>query len=200
MRKSDLRLAFAGWTVLLILCGCGTQQTGYIPTVPAHKQGVVYGGQQPVSGASIQLYSVGTSADGANATPLLSPAVVTDGNGGFNITGAYTCPSSSSLVYIAATGGNPGLAAGTNNADLAMMAALGPCGNLSASTHIIINEVTTVAAVYALSPYMNSLTAVGSSSGDAAGLTNAFALASEFVNNDLGSAPGTNVPAGDVVP
>jgi hypothetical protein len=184
----------------LLLFGCGTQQNGSQLTIRPGMRGLVHGGQQPIIGATIQLYSVGTTADGAASTPLLSPAPVTDANGNFNISGTYSCPSSSSLVYIAAGGGNPGLTSGTNNTAISLMAALGPCGNLTASTYIFINELTTLAAVYPLAPYMASASAVGSSSTDAPALANAFTLASEFVNTANGAAPGTGVLAGTIVP
>jgi hypothetical protein len=184
----------------LLLFGCGTQQNGSQLTIRPGMRGLVHGGQQPIIGATIQLYSVGATADGAASTPLLSPAPVTDANGNFNISGTYSCPSSSSLVYIVASGGNPGLASGTNNAAISLMAALGPCGSLTASTYIFINELTTLAAVYSLAPYMASSSAVGSSSTDAAALANAFTLASEFVNTANGAAPGTGVPVGTIVP
>ena len=80
------------------------------------------------------------------------------------------------------------------------MAALGPCGNLSASTFIFIDELTTVGAVYPLAPYMTSPTAVGAAPADAAALANAFTLASQFVNTTTGTAPGTGVPPGTIVP
>jgi hypothetical protein len=184
----------------LLLFSCGTQRNGPLLIVPAGRQGLVHGGQQPVTGATIQLYAVGTAGDGSAATPLLSPAAVSDANGGFNISGAYHCPSASSLVYIVASGGNPGLGPGINNAALSLMAALGPCGNLSPSTFIFIDELTTVAAVYALAPYMTSPSAVGSASGDATALAAAFTLASQLVNTTTGTAPGTGVPTGTSVP
>src|SRR5271156_4112443 len=115
----------------LLLFGCSTQRNAPQITIPAGVRGLVHGGQQPVTGATIQLYAVGTASEGSASTPLLSPAPVTDANGGFNITGTYTCPSSSALVYIVATGGNPGLPAGANNAAISLMAALGTFGNLS---------------------------------------------------------------------
>jgi hypothetical protein len=184
----------------LLVFGCGTQQNGSKLVVPAGRQGLVHGGQQPVTGATIQLYTVGTAGDGSAATALLSPAAVSDANGGFNISGKYTCPSASSLVYIVASGGNPGLPPGTNNAALSLMAALGPCGNLSPSTFIFIDELTTVAAVYALAPYMTSPSAIGSASGDATALASAFTLASYFANTTTGATPGTGVPVGTIVP
>ncbi|MGD0798684.1 MAG: choice-of-anchor D domain-containing protein [Acidobacteriaceae bacterium] len=105
---------------------------------------------------------------------------MTDANGNFNITGAYTCPMANPLVYMVATGGNPGLSA--------------------ASTFIVINELTTVGAVYPLAAFMSSPSAVGSGTGDAAALASAFALAAELVNPATGTSPGTNVPGGVTIP
>jgi hypothetical protein len=110
------------------------------------------------------------------------------------------------LVYLLATGGNPGLALGTNNTAITLIAALGSCSSLSSTTVINLNEVTTVAAVAALSPYMTSLTCttaptcIGSGTPDASGLAAAFTLASEFANTATGTSPGASVPAGDTVP
>jgi sugar lactone lactonase YvrE len=158
--------------------------------------GRVIGGQQPVSGSTIQLWAVGTTGDGSSATALLSPAVPSDANGNFSITGLFTCPSSSSLVYITATGGNPGLSGGSSNPNLTMLTPLGQCGNLSNSTSVIINELTTVAAVGNLAPYMNSYAAVGSSTAHASQLSSAFALINEFANSSNGQTPGPTLPAG----
>ncbi len=55
--------------------------------------GSVHGGQQPVSGATIQLYTVGTSGDGSAATPLLTSAVTTNASGGFVLTGSRAVPA-----------------------------------------------------------------------------------------------------------
>lgn len=168
-------------------------------TAGSSLRGHVKGGQQPISGATIQLYQVGTAGDGSAATAL-GASTTTDSSGSFTITSDYTCPGSNPLVYLLATGGNPGLTGGTNNTAIALMAALGPCSSLSASTYIILNEVTTVAAVAALSPYMTSPTSIGSGTSDAAALTAAFTLASQFASNATGTSPGAGVPAGDAVP
>jgi trimeric autotransporter adhesin len=185
---------------LFLLISCGTQHYSTPLVVPAGKQGLVHGGQQPVSGSTVQLYAVGTSGDGSAATPLLTPAAVSDANGAFNISGAYTCPSPSSLVYIVASGGNPGLPPGTNNTALSLMAALGPCGNLSPSTFIFIDELTSVAAVYSLAPFMTSPSAIGSTADDASSLAAAFTLASQLANTSTGTTPGTGIPVGTSVP
>ncbi len=187
---------------LAFFIGCSSLKMVDTSVAPggSNKQGLVRGGSQPIAGATVQLYVVGTAGDGSASTALLATPATTDANGAFNITGQYSCPSASSLVYLVATGGNPGMAAGTNNPTLALMTALGACGNLSASTFIVTNELTTVAAVWALAPYMSSYSSIGSASGDAAALTSAFALASQYVNPSTGVAPGQNVPAGATVP
>ncbi len=93
--------------------------------------GHIFGGSQPVSNASIQLYTPGTNGYGSASTPLLNQPVTTDANGFFSITGDYSCPSATSPVYLVATGGNPGLAPGTNNSAIALMGLLGQCGTLT---------------------------------------------------------------------
>jgi hypothetical protein len=80
------------------------------------------------------------------------------------------------------------------------MAALGPCSSLTSSTFISINELTTVAAVAALAPFMTSASAIGSASFDTTALANAFTLANQYVNTTTGTAPGNNVPTGYTVP
>jgi trimeric autotransporter adhesin len=137
-------------------CSSGPASTNGSLTTPAVRAtGSVYGGQNPVSGAVIQLWAVGTSGYGSAATPLISATVTTsDGSstadsnanagnafntlaaGGFTITGMYTCPTASTLVYLSATGGNPGLGGTVNNSAIVMLAALGQCGSLTSSTFI----------------------------------------------------------------
>jgi len=185
-----------------LLCGCGAGSS-YSPTTShpsSHVSGQAKGGQQPITGAAVQLYALGTTGDGSAATPLLTSAVTTDANGYFTITGFYTCPTPTSLVYVLISGGNPGLVSGTNNTAIALIAALGQCQYLSNLTFIYVTEITTVAAVAALSPYINSSTAIGSQPSEASALNSAFALASQLANTTTGSTPGTGVPAGESVP
>jgi phosphatidylserine/phosphatidylglycerophosphate/cardiolipin synthase-like enzyme len=75
------------------------------------------------------------------------------------------------------------------------MAALGPCGDLASSTYVVMNELTTIGAVAALSNFMASYASVGSGSGDASQLQTAFLAANEFVNTTNGTAPGATLPA-----
>jgi hypothetical protein len=180
--------------------------------------GTVHGGQQPVTGSVIQLYVAGTTGYGLGAIPLIpagsySPGgakgcvvsntvtcntnVQSDANGNFSITGDYTCPTTGNpLVYITATGGNPGLTSGTNNAALKLATPLGLCSSLTSSQTITINEVTTAATAFALGQYFTPI--FGATSTDAfgapsttqaqTGLTNAFATANLLVNSTSGVA------------
>ena len=188
-------LVVASTMMLLLSAGCAGnfQTTASSPQAAAVLQGSVHGGQQPVSGATIQLYGVGTTADKSAATTLLTAPVLTDGNGNFSITGLYSC-TGVTQVYITATGGIPG--GSLPNPNLAMMTALGACSSLTATTQIAIDENTTVAATSALLPYMSSYAAVGSGTSDAAAMTQAFALASQYVSPSSGQAPGQGIPAG----
>ncbi len=186
----------------LLLAGCATNRGGDSATpvpvpIPASRapSGSVYGGQQPVFGSTIQLYAVAATAKGA-ATPLISATVTTAQDGTFAITGDYSC-TGNPLVYIVATGGNPG---GGSNTALSLMAALGPCNNLAPSTFISINELTTVASVYALAPFMSGYTKVGAASSNATGIANAFQTVNSLVNTTTGTAPGPGLPANGTVP
>lgn len=158
------------------------------------------GGQQPVQGARIQLYAAGTNGDAALATALLTAAVSSDAGGNFSFSGLYQCPSPGSLVYLTATGGNPGLGAGTDNAALALMTAVGRCDSITPSTFVTVNERTTVAAVWTLAPFMNSPAMLGSSPIDLPGLTAAFAMVSAYVDRSTGAVPGPGLPQGGVAP
>jgi sugar lactone lactonase YvrE len=150
--------------------------------------GRVHGGQQAVVGAQIQLYAAGSAGNGSAAVALLPNATVISGSdGGFSITGDYTCPSANAQVYIVAQQGNPGLGQGGNNPALAMMAALGSCGNLSPTQYIWINEVTTAAAAWTLAPFTKDIADIGASSTNATGLANAFLNAQLIANTTTGT-------------
>ena len=196
LARHPLKIFFPA--LLIFLPGCAvtskSPQSSSTTLASTNFTGRVLGGQQPVSGAAIQLYAVSTAADGAAATPLLTSSVTSNSLGQFTITGLYTCPNPQRLVYITAIGGNPGLTSGSNNAALSLITALGPCGSLTSSTTITIDERTTVAAVTALAPFITSTSAIGSSSLDAPGLTAAFTLATSLVDPSTGNIPGPSLP------
>jgi streptogramin lyase len=211
----------------LLLCsmliGCGTVTSGISTTTTASNPtlkpggitGIVHGGQQPVSSSHIYLYAVATNGYAQPAASLLSTGsnvqfdtngngyVASDSGGGFNITGDYNCPTSTSLIYVLALGGNPGLSAGTNNAAIALAAALGNCTTIkanAASTNVVINELTTVAAAYALAGFMTAPTQAGASSTNLTGITNAFATAALLANIGTGNTPLTTPSGNGILP
>ncbi|MGA9063249.1 MAG: hypothetical protein WB341_16505 [Terracidiphilus sp.] len=188
---------------LLLVSGCAStaslHNTSPASTVASKLKGNVMGGQSPISGATVQLYAAGSSGYGSGAQALLTPALTTDANGNFTIpNGSYTCPLSNPETYIVATGGNPGV--GSNNPAITLMAALGPCDALSSSTYVVINEVTTVAAAFALAPFLGPGAQVGTIPANEQGLTNEFTNFNSLVNIATGTSPGTSVPAGVTVP
>jgi len=149
-------------------------------------------------GATIQLYTVGTSGLKSASTSMISSTVTTANDGSFSITGAYNCATlPATQVYITATGGNPG--AGTNTA-ATFVAALGACTNLTASTYIWMNEVTTVAAAYALAPFAADILHIGASGSSPSGLVNAFTNAGVLANTTSGTPGGASLGAGVTVP
>ncbi len=189
-----ISLATAALSVPMRLDGCGT---GTLNTGPVsgnlHLSGSVFGGQQPIANASVRLLTVNTTTLGGTVSAIISGGTVSSAaDGSFSITGDYSC-TNATQVYIVAVGGNPG--AGTNNASL-LATALGSCSNLTPSTSITINELTTVAAAYALAPYEgSSWTNIGAGMGTNAGTVG---LPNAFLTAALLASP--TVPAGVTVP
>jgi hypothetical protein len=194
---SHKSLKSAGLTLFsisaLFLAGCGIQPFTESAAHTLTVKGTAFGGQPPVSGSSVTLYATGQSGYGSAATSLGS--TTSDASGNFNIGSAIGC-SDPEQVYIVATGGNPGLTAGTNNNGLVLVAALGNCSSVSASTHVIINEVTTVAAAYALSGFAGTGVNIGTSATNSLGLQHAFQNAANIVDSSSGNARSTT-PAGN---
>lgn len=197
---SPLLLVVAG----LSLTGCvgsfeESARVGAQDPLAISIHGSVHGGQSPVSGSRIYLYSVALNGTyGSASTSLLnSPGyVVSDATGSWSITGAYPTCAAGSYVYMVALGGNPGLSAGTNNSALALMAGLGQCSSLNAATLVNINEVTTVATAYALAQFITDSTHVGTTSSNVVGLTNAFSTIGNLVNTSTGYSSALT-PAGN---
>jgi len=192
------------------LAGCGSgsvpslSQNPVTPSIAA-PHGEAFGGQQPVVGMSLQLYAPGSTGYGSAATAVFSAPIMTNSDGDFSFPPGWTCPAGNPEVYLVGTGGDPvaGDTGGSANPNLALMVALGLCGNLNASTHIHMNELTTVAAVWALAPFMSGSTQsylnLGTSSTNNAGLQLAFEAANEVANISNGTFPGA-LPAGATLP
>ncbi len=156
-------------------------------------QGLVNGGQsRAVAGAKVYVLQANTTGYSKPSLSLLTsstgnPAdsigyyVLTGEYGGFSIAGDYTC-TAGRQVYLYVLGGNSG-GNGPNSA-IGLIAALGACpesGNFTtAAPFVFVNEVTTVAAAYAMVGSATDPTHVsGSETPEAStGVANASMLAS----------------------
>jgi hypothetical protein len=181
---------------------------GVPPLSDATLTGTVATGTTPIVGAHVYLFAAGTGGYGTLATSLLSATetaatdsvggyglsntayVVTGTQGNFSMTGDYTCTSGQQL-YIYAQGGAGGTATG-------LLAAIGSCPAAGTTVIAQVNEVSTVAAAYALAGFAQDAVHV-SSSGTAlaqVGIANAFANAANLVKLSAGTALATT-PAGN---
>jgi hypothetical protein len=199
----------------------GSNQGGgsQTPLTDVALTGTAYGGQQTIVGAHVYLFAANTTGYGgagiaastSNASvSLLSAAetgasdsvgayVATGSNGGFSLTGDYSCTSGQQL-YLYVLGGNTG--SGTNSS-AGLMAAIGSCpASGSPAIAVTVNEVTTIAAAYALAGFATDATHV-SSSGTAlakTGLAAAFVNANSLVPASTGVAPATTASGNATVP
>jgi hypothetical protein len=201
MRLSGFASLIAFTAASVLLAGCAGFTTSGSPAAPsqislAGIHGTVFGGQQPIVGATIQLYQAGTTGYGQGATALIANGgVLTLAGGVFNISGLYTC-APGSQVYITSSGGNPG---GGTNANATLIAGLGLCDNAPNIPFITLDEVTTVGTVWALAPFMNGLN-IGAPPSNQSGLVSAFADINTLVTIVQGGSPGPAAPAGSTVP
>ncbi len=208
-RGSLAVLALMASSSVLLLSGCSSafHSTTAMPSGGVQVEnmaGKVHGGQQPVSGATVQIYevSVAGSGYGAAATPVAeggTTVTATTDSGGSWSYGAYTCASESDELYVVASGGNPGV--GATNSALSLMAVVGTCQQAHAGEvpFVFIDEVTTVATAYSLAGFMTDLTHVSTSTTNTVGLTNAFQTFGNLANLSTGAAL-TATPAYTTLP
>ncbi len=203
--RRSLALCWAAGALFLTGCGVArnpiaSSRGGGAAAVSLH--GVVHGGQNPVSGARIYLYSPGGAYGGASQSLVTSGNgyTLTNADGEFNF-GTFSCPEDpSSLLYVVAAGGDSG--DGPNN-KLMLMAAVGNCASFAANeatTFVAVNEVSTVAAVYALAPFMTGATSIGAPSSNLQGIANAFATVPQLVDLGTGEAYATTPNGNGAVP
>jgi len=202
--------AVVSCSCVLLLSGCSVAPVMTTTSTPTNQvqgaalKGRVHGGNNPISDAQVFLFAASTTGYGAQSLSRLpSPGyVMTDSNGNFSITGDYTCPSSTAQVYLYAVGGNPGLAPGTNNSAAGLLAALGTCAVPITNSFIFVNEVSTIAAAYAMAGFAVDAQHV-SSSGTAlaqTGIMNAFANAANLENISTGTALTMTTAGNGTVP
>jgi streptogramin lyase len=195
-------------------------------------QGVVHGGQQPLNGAHIYMYAASTTgyggsgiaASATNASKSLLTSVkgvtVSDGtnfyvttnqSGAFNIKGSFAC-TPGAQVYLYATGGDPqlngiGISSGSNSA-AGLLAVVGDCASATPgaafpkAAFVSMNEVSTIAAAYALAGFATDATHIGAPSSvtnhhlSATGIANAFNTALNLVSLSTGLPTGKTTASG----
>ena len=205
----SLSLAFS-LAFSVVLTGCSLTPTATsMPESGVAIRGSVYGGQQPIQGTHIYLFAANNTGYGTGSISLLNAAatgnsdalgayVLSNAHGGFTITGDYAC-TSAQQVYLYALGGDSGL--GPNSAS-GLLATLGQCpattNFLSTIPFIQVNEVSTIAAAYAMAGFATDATHISSSGSPLAqaGIANAFANAANLAAIATGSAL-TTTPAGN---
>ena len=180
------------------LAGCSVAPYTDTSSHSLNIKGTAFGGQPPISGAAISIYATGQS--GYGLSPSFLGGATTDANGNFQVT-SYTPCSDPEEVYLVASGGNPGLTAGTHNNAIMLVAALGKCSSVGAGTTVNVNEVTTIAAAYALRGFANVANfSIGTSATNPLGLQHAFLNAANIVDTTTGSARATTPAGNGMVP
>ena len=159
----------------LFTAGCANMATTATSTDSFGSEAVisggVKGGNQPVVGATVQMYGAGLMGVGSPA--LLYATTITDNNGGFSFVksannsttypsngNTYSCGTSTDRqLYIKVTRGNTaGNINGAVNEAAAFLAPVGYCSQVSAATFVNVSEVTTVATIAALAQFINPTT------------------------------------------
>ena len=144
-------------------------------------------------GSSVQLYAAGMTGNGSAPMALLSSPVTTDSTGAFAIATSTPCPYSNSVLYLVARGGSASVAGGSNNAAV-MTAVLGQCSALKNGASIVVNEATTIAAAWAMAPFLAAGAQIGTTATNSGGIALAAATAANLANNATGKAPGASFP------
>lgn len=150
------------------------------------------GGGNPIGGSALTLYAIGSSGYGGGNDALAT--AISSNTGAFTF--SFTCPSGNPQTYVVAIGGDAG---GGSNSAIGLVALSGPCDSLSSAGFVTVNELTTVAAEYALAQFSDSSGQnLGTSATNATGLNNAVGAAqSNLVVSYLanGDAANTGIPA-----
>ena len=178
-------------------------------STPSLALGGTVTGPDPISGAQVTAWAIGTTGYGQGATQLACVTTDTNGNFAFGtspgcggaLSSGFLCSGSSEQVYLTATGGTDGSQTAPNP-QIALLAALGPCGTISTSSAVVINEFSTIASVYALEQFANGSSPypIGAPATNAVGLSHALATITNLINPSDGVIPGPNLPPGVTIP
>lgn len=203
--------------LLPLLSGCGLPLQG-APGIASNISlaGRVHGGQSPIQNAVVKIYHTNPAATSYGSANVPIAATTSDVNGDFTFSpsaNGTNCPAGDQ-VYVTAAGGYQSGQPSLLNSQMLELAALGDCSNVSANTFVVVNELTTVAAAYALSGFITTSTDISNPSlyqaninapaanstltsaitpSTPAGLIHAFTNAANLVN-PTGGSTNTTVP------
>lgn len=171
---------------------------GILTITPANNPGVTFTGKAmagnlPITGATVQLYAAGATGNGSAGSALLTDALTTDSAGAFTVPAGYSCPAPASQLYVIVRGGQIGTSA--SNPAIMMATVIGPCNQLTASSQLVINEVTTAATAWGIAQFLSAGGNIGAASTNAQGLTNAVATVANLANLTTGTSPGPSFPS-----
>jgi streptogramin lyase len=215
-RRVTLGLLFSLFLGLGMLSACGGSSSSpthhhrptptltptATPTPGPGITGSVYGGSptvgSPISGAQVTLYQAGSS--GYGSAPLQLAQVTSSSDGGYNFPAVACQPTGySQQIYLLAAGGTIAGQSAANSA-IVLSAGAGSCADFA---HVVvINEVTTVATVWALDQFMDPTGHdIGTSSTNPSGLSNAATamISYSLVDLSTGIAP-ESFPDGVISP
>jgi hypothetical protein len=187
----------ASGVLIYVLAGCAADIESTATAVSTSAGGTYEGagfsgtvqvGAQPLIGAAVGLYAAGTSGNGSSGVALLTNPLTTSAQGSFSIPSGYGCSSGTAQLYLVARGGKPGNSTVAANSAITLLTALGACDQSRSS--VVVNEVTTVAASYALGQFLSAGGNLGVSSTNTVGLKNAVATAQALADIGKGSSPG----------
>ena len=166
-----------------------------------------FGNSAYLDSQSVTVLSAGLSSTSFEAVVSNIPASDIPASGNETITeaGSGLDPSASpcttgQYLYMTATGGNAGAG---NNSYIALMAPVGVCGPSTGSAYVVINEVSTVATVWALQQFMTinqgatsptPIWNIGTPSTNIKGFANAFQGIQQLENQGTGLAGPTTTP------
>ena len=156
--------------------------------------GKVMGGETPISGANVILWQTTSNGYGATAVQLATTTSTAGGAFHFNA-GSYTC-AAGQYVYVTSTGGDVSDGNNIINNQEVQIAALGSCSHFDNATdeakiNIIVNEVSTVAAGYAL---RNFISVTSSTTGNQLVNIGAPAANNATTGTCTGTGPGKASP------
>jgi sugar lactone lactonase YvrE len=159
-----LRRLFSPCLVALILVVVATTAAAWADA--ATLQGSVLSAGVPIAGASLTVY--GASASGASALGTGT----TNASGAFSI--SFANPGGTTVLYVAARGGDLGQGA---NSAISLLALVGT--GASFTSPVTVNELTTIATVWSMAQFINSQ---GSMMGPSPGLQEGAATVPALVD------------------